>query len=86
MTKDQNAIAEMEGNCLVNDVVYKYDVTRPLLKKVCLRLAEGEWKGSFYNYKLSFKQKRYSNKTTLSSYVCHLKSISSETPNLKWSV
>ena len=24
----------MEGNCLVNDVVYKCDVTRPLPKKV----------------------------------------------------
>ena len=75
----------MEGNCLVNDVGYKCDVTRPLPKKVYLGLAEGEWKSRFYNHKLSFKHKRYSNKTTLSSYVWHLKSVSSETPNLKWS-
>ena len=46
----------MEGNCLVNDVVYKCDVTGPLPKKVYLRLAEGEWKSRFYNHKLSLKQ------------------------------
>ena len=76
----------MEGNCLVNDIVYKCDITRPLSKKVYLGLAEGEWKSRFYNHKLSFKHKRYSNKTTLSSYMWHLKSVSSETPNLKLSV
>ena len=30
----------MEGNCQVDDVVYKCDVTRPLPKKVYLGLAE----------------------------------------------
>ena len=82
----KKAECPMEGNCLVNDVVYKCDVTRPLPKKVYLGLAEGEWKSRFYNHKLSFKHKRYSNKTTLSSYMWHLKSVLSETPNLKWSV
>ena len=32
----------MEGNCPVNDVVDKCDVTRPLPKKVYLELAERE--------------------------------------------
>ena len=76
----------MEGNCEVNDVVYKCDVTSPLPKKVYLGLAEGEWKSCFYNHKLSFKHKRFSNKTTLSSYMWHLKSVSNETPNFKWSI
>ena len=76
----------MEGNFQVNNVIYKCDVTRALPKKVYLWLAEGEWKSRFYNHKLSFKHKRYSNKTTLSSYMWHLKSVSSETPNLKWSI
>ena len=76
----------MERNCQVNDVVYKCDVTRPLPKKVYLGLAEEEWKNRFYNHKLSFKHKRYSNKTTLSSYMWHLKSVSSETPKFKWSI
>ena len=76
----------MEGNFQVNNVVCKYVVTRQLPKKVYLGLAEGEWKSRFYNHKLSFKYKRYSNKTTLSSYMWHLKSVSSDTPNLKWFV
>ena len=62
----------MEENCLVNDVVYKCDVTKPLPKKVYVGLAEGEWKGRFYNHKLSFKHKRYCDKTTFSSYIWHL--------------
>ena len=50
-----------------------------------LGLAEAERKSRFYNHKLSFKHKRFSNKTTFSSYMLHLKSVSSEKPNLKWS-
>ena len=76
----------MKGNCQVNDVVYKCDVTRPLPKKVYFGTEEGEWKNRFYCLKLLFEQKRYSNNTTLSSYIWHLKIVSSETPSLKWSV
>ena len=50
-----------------------------------LGLSEGEWKTRFYNQNVSFKHKRYSNNTTLSSYMRHSKSVSSETPNIKWS-
>ena len=46
---------------------------------------EWEWKSRYCKHKLSFKRKRYANMTTLSSYMWHLKSVSSETPNLKWS-
>ena len=76
----------MEGNCQVNNIVYKCDVIKPFSKNVYLGLAERELKSRFYDYKLSYKHKRYSNKTTLSSYLGHLKSVSSETCNLKWSV
>ena len=82
----KKAECSAEGNCQVNNVVYKYVVTRPLLKKVYLGLSEGEWKSCFYNHKLSWKHKEYSNKTTFLSYMWHLKSVSSETPNWKWSV
>ena len=82
----KNAECPMEGNCQVSNVVYKCDVTKPLPKKVYLGLAEGKWKSRFYNYKLSFKHKRYSNKTILLRYMWHLKSVSSETSNLKWSI
>ena len=56
MTKESNAIAEkkaecaMEGNCQVNNVVCKSDVTRPLPRNLYLGLAEGEWKSRFYNH------------------------------------
>ena len=63
----------MEGNCQVKNLVYKCDVRKPLPKNVNLELAEGEWKSHFYNQKLSFKHKRYSNKTTLSSCKWRLK-------------
>ena len=56
----------MEGNCQVNDVVY--NVTRPLSKKVYLGLAEKEnGRAVSIKHKSSFKHKRYSNTTTLSS-------------------
>ena len=76
----------MEGNCQVNNIVSKCEVTKPFPKNVYLGLAEGELKSRFYNYKLSFIHKRYSKKITLSSYIWHRKSVSSETSNLKWSV
>ena len=72
MQWQEKAECSMEGNYQVNNVVHKCDVTTPLPKKVYLRLAEGEWKGRFCNRKLSFKHERYSNKTTLSSYMWHL--------------
>ena len=88
MTKHQNVKVEkktecpMEGNCQVNDIVYKWDVRKPLSKKVYLGFAEGKWNSCFYNHKLSFKHKRYSNKTTLSSYMWHSENVSGETPSL----
>ena len=77
--KQQNV--QWKGNREVNNVVYKCDVTRPLSKKVYLGLAEREWKSRFCNRKLSFKHKRYSNNTTHSNYMWHLKNASHETPN-----
>ena len=81
-----NILLPLKGNCQVNDVVYKHDITKPSPKKVYLRLAVGEWRSRLYNHKLTFKNKKYSNKTTPPSYMWHLKSVSSEIHNLKWSV
>ena len=78
----KKAECPMKGNCLNNDIVYKCDRTIPLPKKVYLGLAGREWKNCFYSHKLSFKHKRYSRKTSLSSYMWHLKSVSSKTSNL----
>ena len=71
----------MKENYQVNDGLYKCDVTSPLSKKMYIGLAE-----SFFNHKLSFEQNRYSYKTTFSGYMLRLKSGSSKTPNLKWSI
>ena len=54
-------------------------------KKVYLGLAEGEWKAVSITASCHLNT-RYSNKSTLSSYMWHLKSVSSETRHLKWSV
>lgn len=81
----KKAESPMEGNCQVNDEVYWYDVTRPLPKKVYLRLAE-RVEETFHNRKLSFKYKRYSIKTRLSSYMWHLKKVSNEARNMIFSV
>ena len=76
----------MKENYQVNDGLYKCDVTSPLSKKMYIALAERERKSSFFNHKLSFEQNRYSYKTTFSGYMLRLKSGSSKTPNLKWSI
>ena len=76
----------MKENYQVNDGLYKRDVTSPLSKKMYIGLAERERKSSFFNHKLSFERNRYSYKTTFSGYMLRLKSGSSKTPNLKWSI
>ena len=42
MQWQKKAECAMEENCQVNDVVYKYDVRRPLPTTVYLGLAEGQ--------------------------------------------
>ena len=89
VTKRPNAIAEKKQNVQWKGtvkLVYRCDITRPLSKKECPGLAEGEWKSRFYNHKSSFIYKIYSNKKTIPSSIWHLKSAASEIPNLKWFV
>ena len=59
---------------------------KTIAEKSVSRTCRGRMKCCFYNHKISFKHKRHSNKTALSSYMWHLNSVSSETLNLKWSV
>ena len=56
----KKAECTMEGNCQIQDVVYKCGITRPLPKKLYLGLSEGE------SNSRSVEQKRYPNKATLS--------------------
>ena len=59
---------------------------KTIAEKSVPRTCRGRMKEPFHNHKLSFKHKRYSNKATFPSCMLHLKSVSSEKPNLKWSV
>ena len=77
----------MDGKCQITNAIYKCNVVSPSHpEKVYIGLAEGEWKKRYYNHTKSFKHKRYSHETTLSSYVWYIKETSKETPTLKWSV
>ena len=76
----------MDGSCKISNVVYKCNVTSSQPPKVYFGLAESEWKTRYYNHKKSFKHKRYSHETTLSTFVWHLKDTLNETPKLEWSV
>ena len=76
----------MDGKCQTMDAVYGYRVTSPEPQKIYFGLAERKWNKRYYKHKNSFKHKRYSHETTLSSYVWHLKETLDVTPNLKRSV
>ena len=76
----------IDGKCQTMDVIYDCRITSLEPPKVCLWLAEGKWKQSYYNYKNSFNHKRYSHETTISSYVWHLEENLDVTSNLKRSV
>ena len=82
VTRYQN-ITPKKTECSMNDVVDICDITRPSPKKVYHGLEDRNWKNRFYNHKLSFKYKKYSNKTMPSSYMGHLKRVSCETPKFK---
>ena len=71
----------MEGNCLVIDIVYKCDITRPLLKKAYLGLVERE-NGRAVSLTTSYhlNTRDIANMTRLPSYMWHFKSV----PNKVW--
>ena len=52
----KKATCPREGNCQVNDIVYKCDITRLLPKKVYLGLAEGELNTSLNRRYVSRRQ------------------------------
>ena len=76
----------MEGNCQANDAVYKCDVTRPLLEKSILRLQRENGRAVSITTNYHWNTRDIPVRPTLSSYMWHLKSLSSKTLNLKWSV
>ena len=55
------------------------------VKGTCLHgVAEGDWKQSYYDHTISFRNLKHKNETALSTYLW--KKLAKETPKLKWSV
>ena len=77
----------MNGNCPVQNVVYKCTVsaTPNFAKRVYPGVAEGDWNQRFYNHKKLIKSKSYSNDTNLSSYLWDLREKHDVFPTLTWS-
>ena len=78
----------MDGNCRVENVVYKCVVsaTAKLKEHVCVGVTMGDWKQWHYNHTMSFRNQRYKNDKTLSTFVWELKKSTKEIPKYAWSV
>ena len=60
----------LNGQCHSQDIVYKYTVSASVYPdKVYLGAGEGDFKKRYYNHTKSFRNKRYTNDTTLSKYI-----------------
>ena len=76
----------LEDHCKIENIIYKCVASTSVNEdKPHLGTAE-EFKQRFYNHKKSFRNKRYSNETTLSKYIWDIKEKYNETPSLKWSI
>ena len=65
----------LNGNCKVDNVIYKCTVsaTKTFKQRAYLGIAENDWKQRYYNHKKSFKNIAYRHDTSLSSYLWDLK-------------
>ena len=54
--------------------------------KVYLGTAEGDFKKRYHNHAKSFRNKRYTNDTSLSKYIWEIDEKHQENPSLKWSI
>ena len=78
----------LNGNCKIQNVIYKCTVsaTQTFKQRVCLGIAEGNWKQRLCNQKQFFKDKKHKNDTVLSSYLWDLKENHNQIPKLTWPV
>ena len=53
---------------------------------IYLGTAEGDFKKRYCNHIKSFRNKRYTNDTSLSNYIWKIKEKHQENPSLKWSI
>ena len=78
---------QLNGQCRTTNVVYQCEVTAPNIpRKIYIGVTEGEWKSRYSSHKQSFTHKKYSNNTSLSTYIWELKDKHNITPTLSWSI
>ena len=76
----------LQGNCLIESVVYKAEVTAPGTAKMAYYgLTEMCFKDRFYGHASSFRREDKKNATELSKYVWELKSLNIN-PTVNWSI
>ena len=76
----------MQGKCRMKNVLYKCIASTPEKpQRLYIGISEDEWKKRHYNHTKSFRNKRYKNQTSLSSYVWKIKETG-QIPKLTWSV
>ena len=77
----------MQGKCRMKNVLYKCIASTPEKpQRLYIGISEDEWKKRHYNHTKSFRNKRYKNQTSLSSYVWKIKKETGQIPKLTWSV
>ena len=77
----------MKWKCLALDIVYKCIASTPINPdKTYLGTVEWDFKKRYKNHTKSFRNKLYSNETTLSKHIWEIKEKYNEVPTLKWSI
>ena len=77
----------VDGKCRAENIVYKCVASVDgYSNKVYLGTAEGDFKQSFYNYRMSVNNKGHSTDTTLSKYVLQVKRKLKIMSSRKWSI
>ena len=78
----------LNGNCKVQNVIYKCTVSAPqtFKQRVYLGIAEGNWKQRLYNHRQCFKDKKHKTDTALSRILWDLKDNHNRIPKLTWSI
>ena len=71
----------------MKNILYKSIASTPTKpQQVYIGISEDEWKKRYCNHTKSFRNKRYKNETSLSSYVWKIKKAVGQIPTLPWSI
>ena len=77
----------LSDQCQSQDLIYKCTVSTSVNPdKVYLGIAEGDFKNRYHKCTKSFRNKRYTNDTSLSKYIWEIKEKHQGNPSLKWSI